>query len=199
VLLRLDLNLPMSDSFIDLTYVKIDYKASALRNGVYEGCVFDTCDFFNSAFTEIRFLDCKFSHCNLSLVSLKKTALRNVDFTSCKMLGLQFKDCNPFGLSCSFMNCSLNHSSLYQTKFRKTVFQDCLLQEVDFTDCDMTGSLLAHCDLDKTTFENTILEKADLRTSFNYSIDPERNRIRKARFSLNAVGGLLDKYDIIIE
>jgi len=51
----------------------------------------------------------------------------------------------------------------------------------------------------RAAFENTILEKADFRTSFNYSIDPEKNRIRKARFSLAGISGLLDKYDIEID
>jgi len=48
-------------------------------------------------------------------------------------------------------------------------------------------------------FENTILEKADFRTSLNYSIDPENNRIRKAKFSILEISGLLDKYDIEID
>jgi hypothetical protein len=38
-----------------------------------------------------------------------------------------------------------------------------------------------------------------MRTSFNYSINPELNRIKKAKFSMPAVVGLLDKYDIEIE
>ena len=48
-------------------------------------------------------------------------------------------------------------------------------------------------------FENTILEKADFRTSFNYSIDPGKNRIKKAKFSLAGIAGLLEKYDIEID
>jgi len=51
----------------------------------------------------------------------------------------------------------------------------------------------------RATFENTALEKVDLRTGFNYSINPEINRIKKAKFSLQGVLGLLDKYDIEIE
>jgi len=33
----------------------------------------------------------------------------------------------------------------------------------------------------------------------NYSIDPELNKIKKARFSTQGIAGLLDKYDIEIE
>lgn len=47
--------------------------------------------------------------------------------------------------------------------------------------------------------ENTILEKSDFQTSYNYSIDPEINRIKKAKFSFQGAVGLLDKYDIEVE
>jgi len=50
----------------------------------------------------------------------------------------------------------------------------------------------------RATFDN-FSERTDFRTSFNYSIDPEKNRIRKARFSLIGIAGLLNKYDIDID
>jgi uncharacterized protein YjbI with pentapeptide repeats len=62
----------------------------------------------------------------------------------------------------------------------------------------MSGALFENCDLERATFEKTILEKADMSTSFNYSIDPERNMIKKAKFSRNGLAGLLEKYDIEI-
>ena len=55
------------------------------------------------------------------------------------------------------------------------------------------------CHDTRATFSHTILEKADFRTSFNYSINPEINRIKKAKFSLIGIAGLLDKYDIEID
>ena len=56
-----------------------------------------------------------------------------------------------------------------------------------------------NCDLQLTLFMNTKLEGVNFRTSFNYSIDPELNRIKKAKFSLHSIAGLLDKNDIEIE
>jgi uncharacterized protein YjbI with pentapeptide repeats len=72
------------------------------------------------------------------------------------------------------------------------------LYEADFTECDLSGSVFENCDLMRATFDNSILERTDFRTSFNYSIDPEKNRIRKARFSLTGIPGLLNKYNIEI-
>jgi len=115
------------------------------------------------------------------------------------MLGLHFENCSEFGLLVGFENCNLNHSSFYKTKLKKTSFKNTQLNEVDFVECDLTNSDFDSCDLLKAAFENTILEKADFRTSYNYSIDPEVNKIKKAKFSLPGAVGLLDKYDISID
>ncbi len=115
------------------------------------------------------------------------------------MLGIHFDDCNKFGLAFSFNNCMLSHSSFYKTVIKKTRFVATIFEETDFTDCDLTESVFDGCDLKNAKFENTILQRADLRTSYNYIIDPEQNKIKKARFSLNGLPGLLEKYDIKVE
>ena len=48
-------------------------------------------------------------------------------------------------------------------------------------------------------FDNTILEKSDFRTSYNYAMNPEINSIKKAKFSLQGIPGLLGKYNIEVE
>jgi uncharacterized protein YjbI with pentapeptide repeats len=115
------------------------------------------------------------------------------------MFGLNFDTCNEFGLSFGFENCLLNYTSFYKTKIKKTIFRNSQLRETDFTECDLTDSLFDNCDFTGAMFSDTIIEKTDFRTSRNYSIDPETNRIKKAKFSLPAVLRLLDKYHIEIE
>jgi uncharacterized protein YjbI with pentapeptide repeats len=132
-------------------------------------------------------------------VRVDRTAFRDVKFKECKMMGLRFDTCNEFGLSFSFEGCQLNHSSFYKTKIKKTIFKNCKLQEVDFTEADVSAGLLDNCDLAQAIFDRTILEKCDLRSAYNYSIDPENSRIKKAKFSTQGISGLLDKYDIDIE
>lgn len=87
----------------------------------------------------------------------------------------------------------------HKLKLKKYRFTDCNLQEADFTETDLSGSIFENCDLQRTIFYNTILQQADFTSSYNYSIDPERNRIKKAHFSRLGVVGLLDKYNIVIE
>lgn len=115
------------------------------------------------------------------------------------MLGLRFDTCNDFGFSVSFEDCQLNYTSFFKTKIKKTSFNNCQLLEVDFVEADLTSAVFDNCNLLLAVFENTILEKADFRTSHGYIINPEINRIKKARFSIWGIPGLLNQYDIDIE
>jgi len=190
----------MEQVFIDnQTYDKADFKANPLKKGEYESCTFKNCNLSEADLSGMRFIDCNFLNCNLSLAKLSKTALQDIKFKDCKMLGLRFEHCDKFNLSVGFENCQLNHSTFYQLKLKKTIFRNTQLQECDFTEADLTAAIFDECDLAKSTFENTNLEQADLRSADNYSIDPELNRVKKARFSVQGLPGLLGKYDISIE
>ena len=132
------------------------------------------------------------------MVKLTGTTLRDIKFSGCKLLGLHFEDCSDFLFSVSFDNCILNLSSFYKRKLKKIIFKNTSLQEVDFTEADLSFAQFDNCDLRGATFVGTILEKADFRNAYNYAIDPELNRIKKAKFSLSGIAGLLNKYDIEI-
>jgi uncharacterized protein YjbI with pentapeptide repeats len=102
-------------------------------------------------------------------------------------------------LSFSFEGCILDYSSFSRLKIKGTIFNQCKMEEVDFVESDLTSASFHACDLTRASFEKSILIGADLRAANNYSIDPESTRISKAKFSLDGIPGLLDKYDIVIE
>jgi uncharacterized protein YjbI with pentapeptide repeats len=183
----------------DKTLENIDFTQRDLTPGDYENCVFLNCNFSETDLSNINFTECKFAGCNLSMAKLAHAAFRDVAFKDCKLLGLHFENCNPFLFTVQFDNCLLNLSSFYRLKIKKTHFKNSSLHEVDFTETDLSASRFENCDMANAVFENTVLEKADLRTSYNYSIDPELNHIKKAKFSREGVIGLLNKYDIEIE
>lgn len=133
------------------------------------------------------------------MAKLGSTSFRDVRFKDCKLLGLRFDHCSDFLFSVSFENCMLNLASFYRMKIKGTKFKDCMMREADMTDADLTGIKFENCDLLKASFETSILEKADFRTAYNYSFDPELNKIKKAKFSREGLAGLLAKYDIEIE
>lgn len=190
----------MEEQFIEeKTFKKIDFSVNALDKGEYELCVFLNCNFANADLSKVRFIDCEFYDCNLSSSHILQTGFQNVLFKDCKMLGLQFDKCSDFGFSIKVDSCQLNHSSFYKRKISKTSFTKTKLLKVDFTACNLSLSAFYNCDLQNATFANTNLQGTDFRSSFNFTIDPENNQIKGAKFDLDTVIGLLTKYNIKIE
>ena len=183
----------------DKTFERIDFTKTHLVRGEYDNCVFKNCNFYSTDLSSFTFNECEFKGCDFSLSVMKGTILNDARFIDCKLLGLHFENCNGIVLSVNFANCILKLSSFYKLKLKKTRFKSCNLQDADFTETDLSGSTFENCDLQRAIFVNTNLEKVDFRSSFSYSFDPEKNRIKKARFSRTEVIGLLDKYDIEIE
>lgn len=183
----------------DRKFENLKYTDSVPEPGDYENCTFLNCDFTNANLSDINFLESEFIDCNLSLAKLTQTSLIEVRFKNCKLLGLHFEDCNNQTISVTFDGCMINLCSFNKLKLKKSVFVNSRIYEVDFSETDLTRSEFKNCDLQRTIFHHTDLEGADFRTSFNYIIDPESNRIRRARFSVSGISGLLNKYDIEID
>ena len=167
-------------------------------DGVYEECRFIHCNLNNADLSNVTLRNCIFDGCDLSLAKLRETSFQEVHFLNSKLLGLQFCDCRELLLEFQFEQCMLKLSNFQRLNLKNTQFTDCNLQEADFTGTDLTGASFDNCDLMRTTFGHTILEQADFRTAYNFSINPATNRIRKARFSLAGLVGLLDVYGIEI-
>ncbi|MFL9837569.1 pentapeptide repeat-containing protein [Flavobacterium sp. ST-75] len=177
----------------------MDYTVSNIPKGEYDNCTFTGCNFSACDLSSVVFTDCEFTDCNFSNAKVRGTGFKEVFFKDCKMTGLNFSVADPFLIAMHFTDCQLNLTSFYQLKLKKACFTNCNLQEADLTETDFTEASFTNCDFKHAIFENTILEKADLRSAVNYSIDPQQNRIKKAKFSLPAVTGLLDRFNIVIE
>jgi len=181
------------------TFVKADYSEKLFNPGDYENCIFEHCNFFRADLSGSRFTGCTFRNCHLSGAKLMRTALKDTCFDQCKMQGLAFDQCDHFLFSAEFRKCQMQLCSFYGVKMKTTLFSGCQLGEADFTNADLTASVFDDCDLAGAVFEQTILEQADLRTARFYTLDPEKNRIGKAKFAVSGITGLLMKYDIEIE
>jgi len=180
-------------------FENIDFSEAPISREEYSDCTFVNCSFHAADLSNILFSDCSFKSCDLSLIKTTGSILRDVVFKECKLLGIHFETCNELMFFVSFDHCILNHSSFFEMPLKKMHFKHCSLVEADFTGTDLTAARFEHCDLSGANFDNSNLEKADFRTAQHYSIDPERNRIKQALFSLDGVGGLLRKYNIDIE
>ena len=184
----------MSHTYFDQVFQKV----STISKGEYESCTFKNCNFSGVDFSNIVFIDCKFEVCDCSLIKVKHTSFREVVFKECKLLGINFAESNTFLFSIAVENSVLNLSNFYQLKLKGMYFKQCTLHEVDFTEADLTKVVFDDCDLTRALFINSNLEKTNFSTAYNYSIDPEQNRLKKALFSKMDLGGLLNKYDIEI-
>ena len=183
----------------DVVFDRKDYTINPLPKGEYENCSFTGCNFSSADMVGIVFTECTFTECNLSMANTKGTAFKEVEFLNCKMTGINFSICEPFLLAMNFTDCQLNLASFYNLKLKGTRFKKCMLHEADMVQTDFTNASFSECDLRNAIFENTILEKADFRSAINYTLDPEQNRIKGAKFSIQGVPGLLDRYKISIE
>lgn len=185
--------------FQDTDFNAGNFAEAPLQIAEYDNCTFESCNFSGMDLSDADFEACEFINCDFSNAIIRNTAFKVVKFKSCKLIGLQFDECNSFLLEFQFWDCQLNLSSFYQVKMKATFFQNCMLHEVDFTETELSSSTFKNCDFSGAMFGNTNLEKADLTSSFNFSIDPEMNFRKNARFSTANISGLLDKYQISIK
>lgn len=179
-------------------FKSIDYSEKILRNRDFIKCTFISCNFSNSDLRDNNFEDCVFENCNLSMTLIGNVGLNNVVFNNCKILGVDFTKCSKFMFSFKFENCTVDYSTFFATKLKGTSFLDCSLREVDFSEANLTAAVFQKSDLTGARFSNTILEKADFRNAKNVSIDPEYNKMKKAKFSYDQLDGLLHKYQLDI-
>jgi fluoroquinolone resistance protein len=182
----------------DQHFEGVDYSVKKLPIGDYENCRFINCNFGETNLSQVTFIDCVFDNCNFSAANLNGTSFQETKFVNCKLLGLHFEHCNSFLFTVQFDHCMLNLSGFYKMNLKGFQFTHCSLQEVDFTEADLSGAVFHECNLLGAMFDQTNLEKADLRTATNFSIDPELNKLKKAKFSLTGLTGLLHKHELNI-
>jgi uncharacterized protein YjbI with pentapeptide repeats len=164
----------------------------------FESCTFDNCDFSLCNFIAVTFIDCRFNNCNFDGTKINHVAFRTVAFNNCKIREVNFSMCDKLIFEIHFNDCVLDFSKFYTLKLKETTFIDCSLVAVDFMSADLTEAIFENCDLYRSEFEKATIVKANLLTSYNYTIDPTKTKIKKAMFSLEGVKGLLYKHDIII-
>lgn len=163
---------------------------------------FNNREFINCVFSELsdlNFIDCNFRNCNLSNLNTANSRLQNVSFFDCKLLGLNFSKAIDFALELHFENCILDYASFDSKKLNKSSFKNCKIHTANFTQADLSKSTFLNCDLHESLFANTNLATVDFTTCKTFLIDPELNNIKKAKFLLHDLPGLLYRHDIIIE
>jgi uncharacterized protein YjbI with pentapeptide repeats len=187
----------MANYFLQQHYDRVSYGSESLNMMEFENCTFSHCDFSQSCFIGVTFIDCTFEDCIFTGAKINHVAFRTVHFIRCDIGEVNFAMCDRTIFEVHFTGCRLDFSKFYALRMKAMTFSGCSMIAVDFMKTDLTSAVFANCDLYKTVFADTVLAKADFRTSFNYTLDPEKNRMKKALFSLEGAKGLLAKHELI--
>lgn len=183
----------------DKTFTRISANDPVFSSRQFENCKFVNCDLANANLGGILFIDCVFEDCNLSLANVCGTGLQHIRFKHCKLSGLNFSRSLDFLMEMHFDNCILDNAVFFKKKNKKAIFKDCSMIETDLTEADLTDCKFDNCNLQRAFFDQTILKNADLSTSYNFIIGPDHNDIKKAKFSVHGLAGLLTKYGIEVK
>ena len=183
----------------DQTFEKQDYHTKGFLKGEYDNCTFINCDFTDCYLSAVSFIECEFKDCNLSGIKIKDATFNDVTFSHSKLLGINFSESGDFLFSLKAHHSNFSFSSFDNKNLNHTIFNNCILEKVDFTNANLMQARFDNSDLKHAIFDNTNLEKADLRTAVNFNINPEKNRIKAAKFSKEGALSLLNDYQVIVE
>ncbi len=169
---------------------------------VFEDCAFIDCNFMETTFDRCEFINCSFSKCDLSVVKPDFSQFRDVQFTECKTIGIDWTKAAWPKIAAfpqlKFSKCLLNDSSFFALSLKEMTIEDCIVHNVDFGEGNFAGANFTESDFLNSLFERTNLTGANFTGAINYSIDISSNTITKATFSRQAALGLLDSLQIKI-
>ncbi len=179
------------------SFEKINFNELEMEDE-YNECVFLSCDFSRKVINTVLFENCIFKECNLGLAKFSSTNLREVTFEDCKMTGTSFAGIGKFSNTLVFKKSYLNYVNFVGVSLRSTQFIDCNLNEAYFDEADIAFSIFDKCDLARASFFKTNLQEVDFSTAFNFTINPEINKLKKTIFSEQDLRGLVAHLDILI-
>ncbi len=189
----------MQEYFVDIDYNYQIFEKQFFNVKEFECCTFNNCNFSECMFIGVSFADCVFNNCVLDHAKIGNVAFRNAIFNNCQIREVNFSMCDKFIFAITFNECILDFSKFYTLKLKGTTFLDCSLIAVDFMATELTEVIFDNCDLYRSEFGKAIANKVNFKTSYNYTIDPSKTKLKKAIFSLKEVKGLLFKHDLVIK
>lgn len=186
------------DAYSQETFSRLVLTEETMESKVFDECEFTDCVFIGSRFEKCRLLNCKFEKCDLSNLIPMNSEFREVKFTNCKTIGIDWTRAGKIK-ELHFSECLVNYSNFRLLKLPKTVMKKCEVKDVDFIETDLKDSNLTGSNFEHSTFFKTNLSGVDFTHATNYIIDVNNNTLKKTRFSLPEALSLLSNLDIIVE
>lgn len=182
----------------DQVFRSENFSKRSLEDRAFNFCAFSGCDFSESLLRNTQFCACTFEDCNFSLSRLEGCRFQNVRFIDCKIVGAEFFKCEKTFFSPIFKKCILHYCNFSDLNMKKTSFSGSKLKECHFTNTNLNGADFGEVDLSGTIFHHCDLSGSDFSTAMRYDIDPQTNKIKKAKFSFPEAMGLLRGFDVTI-
>jgi fluoroquinolone resistance protein len=192
---------PKSD-YTDQVFEDLRQEHDRVDSSEFQDCVFIRCVFTETVFQKCRFVNCVFQQCDLSLMGMEESSFSSVRFEDSKVIGINWAQADwtlyRRRESLEFYRCAISHSTFIGLRLPGIQIQECVAADVDFREADLSGANFAGTDLVKSMFGQTNLSKADLSRARNYALDPSKNNLKQAKFSLPEAMALLYALDIIL-
>ena len=180
------------------TFEHVDLQDTVVMGREFIQCTFNRCTLGKTTFEDCYFEDCEFLNCDLCMLNVTASSFRNVRFTSCKMLAIQwYKASDPIQIS--FSGCAISYSTFYKQNLKKCTIVGCVAKEVTFIETDLEEADFSDTDLEGTLFQKANLKKANFEGAKNYFINLENNQVKKAIFTMPEAMTLLTNYDIVLK
>lgn len=183
--------------YLNETFNGKDLSESELKEKEFTGCSFEKVNFEKAKLKYVRFENCTFKNCNLGLVKLTGSRFIDCEFFDCKMIGINWTEVEE-PVKIKIENSKIDYSIFFAMDLRRIEITECEAREVNFENADISKGKFNGTNFISSKFKNTNLSASDFREAMNYDINPEFNKIKKAKFSMPEVMTLLQCFDIEI-
>lgn len=176
---------------VPMYFEKTFERLTEIPRGEFEACHFKHIQGSESHLSRQSFVGCTFEQCHFNLIQVQETKFQDCLFKDCQLLGVAFEKVYKIGLEIRFEDCWLDHASFVGLPLTKTPFLRCRLTGVDFSGADLREADFSGSSLHQAQFFNTRLEKADFRQAEGFDINPQHNKLKKTKFNISGLPGLL--------
>lgn len=123
----------------------------------------------------------------MTQVTFHRCKLTGIDFSPVMVLGIDFPD-NKM-VYCSFLRIKIPNSNFQDSQMEESLFAGSDLRKCNFSRVAFGGS----------RFEDCELNQADFSDSFDFVMDPQKNRLSDAKFSADNALILLKAFKVVIK
>lgn len=137
------------------------------------------------------------------MIQVDRSVFKNARFRDCRLMGINWtkaswgkREIAQLVKAVDFQGCMMNYSSFLGLNLQGVNFVGCTLLEVDFSEIDLRKADFSDSDLERAIFRNSDIREADFSKARNYTLSPQLNKIKGAKFSLPEAMSLLYSMDI---